>query len=104
VKIRQVDYFLALCEEQNFTRAAKRCGVAQPSLTRAIQQLEQELGTPLFERTQSIVRLTCAGALLRPDFERIALAVADVARKAAQFGATPQNQSDPDQWRHSCVS
>ena len=48
VKMHQVSYFLALCEEQNFTRAAKRCGVAQPSLTRAIQQLEQEFGNRLF--------------------------------------------------------
>lgn len=102
--MRQIDYFLALCEEQNFTRAAKRCGVAQPSLTRAIQQLEQELGSPLFERRQSFVRLTRAGAFIRPDFERIALAVTEVTRKAAQFGGTSQNQSDPDQWRHSCVS
>lgn len=104
VKMRQIDYFLALCEEQNFTRAAKRCGVAQPSLTRAIQQLEQELGSPLFERKQSVVSLTGAGALIRPDFERIALAVTDVSRKAAQFGATPQNLSDPNQWSHPCVS
>jgi DNA-binding MarR family transcriptional regulator len=40
VKTHQVLYFLALCEEQSFTRAARRCGIAQPSLTRAIQALE----------------------------------------------------------------
>src|SRR4026208_2496049 len=53
MKIRQVTYFLALCEEQSFTRAAKRCGVAQPSLTRAIQLLEQEIGGRVRERTNS---------------------------------------------------
>ncbi|MGC1092051.1 MAG: LysR family transcriptional regulator, partial [Pseudolabrys sp.] len=51
MKIRQVTYFLALCEEQSFTRAARRCGVAQPSLTRAIQLLEQDIGGRLFERS-----------------------------------------------------
>ena len=59
--MHQVSYFLALCEEQNFTRAAKRCGVAQPSLTRAIQQLEQEFGNRLFERNNTTVRLTDLG-------------------------------------------
>jgi DNA-binding transcriptional LysR family regulator len=41
MEMHQVRYFLALCEERNFTRAAKRCGVAQPSLTHAIKQLEK---------------------------------------------------------------
>jgi predicted transcriptional regulator len=44
MKMHQIRYFLAHCEEQNFTRAAKRCGIAQPSLTRAIKQLEKALG------------------------------------------------------------
>ena len=61
MKIRQVTYFLALCEEQSFTRAARRCGVAQPSLTRAIQLLEQEIGGRLFARSNLSVRLTELG-------------------------------------------
>ena len=48
MQMNQIRYFLALCEERNFTRAAKRCCVSQPSVTNAIKQLELELGGPLF--------------------------------------------------------
>ena len=43
MQMHQVGYFLALCEELNFTRAARRCGISQPSLTTAIGALEREL-------------------------------------------------------------
>ena len=46
----QIQYFVALCAELNFTRAAKRCGVSQPSLSNGIKALECELGGPLFQR------------------------------------------------------
>jgi Bacterial regulatory helix-turn-helix protein, lysR family len=94
VKMHQVSYFLALCEEQNFTRAAKRCGVAQPSLTRAIQQLEQEFGNRLFERNNTTVRLTDLGAFVRPDFEQIARAAARVTQKVAKFCTSPPVKHD----------
>jgi DNA-binding transcriptional LysR family regulator len=68
MEIHQVRYFLALCEEQNFTRAAKRCGVAQPSLSRAIKLLEAELGGSLFDRDRMSTRLTDLGILVRPEF------------------------------------
>jgi DNA-binding transcriptional LysR family regulator len=85
VKTHQVFYFLALCEEQSFTRAARRCGIAQPSLTRAIQNLESEFGGRLFERTRSIVRLTHLGHFVRPDFERIDQATAALRQKVAEI-------------------
>jgi DNA-binding transcriptional LysR family regulator len=53
MEMHQVRYFLALCEELNFTRAAERCHVTQPSLTRAIKQLEEELGGTLFHRERA---------------------------------------------------
>jgi DNA-binding transcriptional LysR family regulator len=92
--MHQVTYFLALCEELSFTRAARRCGVAQPSLTRAIQQLEQELGHRLFERSNLGVRLTPLGALVRPDFEQIDAAASRVNRKVADFAASSSVKQD----------
>ncbi len=87
VKMHQIFYFVALCEEQSFTRAAKRCGVAQPSLTRAIQTLEEEFGAQLFERSRSNVRLTQLGLLVRPDFERISQATTVLAQKITELKA-----------------
>jgi Bacterial regulatory helix-turn-helix protein, lysR family len=54
LQMHQVRYFLALCDELNFTRAARRCGISQPSLTQAIRALERELGGALFHREPSI--------------------------------------------------
>jgi len=90
MKIRQVTYFLALCEEQNFTRAARRCGVAQPSLSRAIQLLEQEIGGQLFVRSNSSIRLTELGALVYPEFVRIGQSTENIERTAASFVASPK--------------
>jgi DNA-binding transcriptional LysR family regulator len=49
----QIQYFVALCAELNFTRAAKRCGVSQPSLSNGIKALESDFGGPLFRRAPS---------------------------------------------------
>ena len=65
MEMHQIRYFLALCEELNFTRAARRCGVTQPSLTNAIRALEGELGGTLFQRKPRII-LTELGAAIRP--------------------------------------
>ena len=59
MQMHQVRYFLALCEERNFMRAAKRCGVAQPSLSRAIKLLEKEVGGLLFDRKKRGSRCRC---------------------------------------------
>jgi DNA-binding transcriptional LysR family regulator len=53
-----IRYFLVACEERSFTRAAKRCRVAQPSVSTAIQRLEKELGGTLFVRAETGVQLT----------------------------------------------
>ena len=96
VKMNQIRYFLALCDEQSFTRAARRCGVTQPSLTRAIQELESECGCRLFERNRSNVSLTELGMLVKPDFVGIDRAVADIARKVAEFRHLPPTKINPE--------
>ena len=85
MEMHQVRYFLALCEERNFTRAAKRCGVAQPSLTRAIRLLEGALGGELFYRNQSETRLTKLGKLVKPRMLRINLETERALQVAQTF-------------------
>jgi DNA-binding transcriptional LysR family regulator len=81
--IRQLQYFLAVADELNFTRAAERLDVVQQSLSTAIAQLEALLGIKLFERTTRSVTLTAEGAAWLP-YARDALAAADRAAEAAQ--------------------
>lgn len=71
MEIQQIRYFLALCETLNFTRAAQRCGVTQPSLTKSIQKLEDEMGGPLFRRERNLSHLTDLGRLVRPHLEAV---------------------------------
>ena len=64
MELRHLRYFHAIAEESSFSRAAKRLHVAQPALSRAIQQLEHWLGAAVLERSRHHVRLTPAGAVL----------------------------------------
>lgn len=71
MELYQIRYFLALCETLNFARAAERCNVSQPSLTRAVQKLEQELGGLLIRRERRFNHLTELGELVRPMLEEV---------------------------------
>jgi len=71
MEMHQIIYFLVLCEERNFTRAAERCGVAQPSLTKAIKKLELKLGGALFYRDKFETKLTKLGNLVKPRLQKI---------------------------------
>jgi len=66
MEMHQVRYFLAVARTLNFTRAAEECNVAQPSLTRAIRQLEGELGGDLFRRERPHAQLTELGERMLP--------------------------------------
>jgi DNA-binding transcriptional LysR family regulator len=66
MEMHQVRYFLATVSELNFTKAAEKCNVTQPSLTRAIKQLEDELGGDLFRRERPQAQLTELGQRMLP--------------------------------------
>jgi DNA-binding transcriptional LysR family regulator len=88
MEMQQVRYFVALAEELNFTRAAERCNVSQPALTRAIQQLEHELGGPLFHRERGNTHLSELGRMMLPYLETIhrqTLAAREQARAARKL-------------------
>ena len=66
MEMHQVRYFLAVSRVLNFTRAAEECNVAQPSLTRAIKQLEEEFGGELFRRERNLTHLSDLGHRMLP--------------------------------------
>ncbi|WP_339158364.1 LysR substrate-binding domain-containing protein [Paenibacillus sp. FSL W8-0186] len=64
MELRQLEYFMAVCHELHFTRAAEKLGIAQPSLSQQIRLLEHEIGTPLFDRIGKKTVITEAGKTL----------------------------------------
>ncbi|MBM7566417.1 LysR family transcriptional regulator [Paenibacillus sacheonensis] len=64
MEFRQLDYFIATCEELHFTRASVKLGITQPSLSHQIKALEDELGVPLFDRIGKKIAITEAGMIL----------------------------------------
>ena len=71
MEMHQVRYFLAVCDTLNFTRAAEQCNVAQPSLTRAIQKLEDEFGGLLLRRERNRTHVTELGKIVKPHLQQI---------------------------------
>lgn len=86
LETRQLRYFVAVAEELNFGRAAERLGMAQPPLSRAIRELERQLGVTLLERTTRRVQLTPSGEVLLRD-ARTALDAVSAAGRRAQHAA-----------------
>jgi LysR family transcriptional regulator, hydrogen peroxide-inducible genes activator len=86
MEMHQIRYFLAVSEELNFTRAAEKCHVAQPSLTRAIKLLEEELGGPLFHRERANTHLSELGRMVKPHLEQVLWETEQTRRMADSFG------------------
>src|SRR6266571_1176489 len=86
MELHQLRYFVAVAEQRHFTKAARGLRVAQPSVSRAIRVLEEELGTPLLHRMKGNVALTSAGEIFLPWARRV---LVDLRRGRLAVGATP---------------
>jgi len=92
MEMHQVRYFLAVAEELNFSRAAEKCNVSQPSLSRAIQLLEGEFGGQLFRREHSRTHLSDLGKMIRPHLETVynaAKKAKELSRDVTKMQKTP---------------
>jgi DNA-binding transcriptional LysR family regulator len=88
MEVRQLQTFCVLVEELNFTRTAERVHTVQSNVTSQIKSLEEELGSPLFDRLAKRVILTEAGRRFRPFAEK-ALAAMDEGSRVVKFGTEP---------------
>ncbi|MFC8385975.1 LysR family transcriptional regulator [Nocardia sp. NPDC057272] len=86
METRELRYFVAVAEELHFGRAAQRLAMAQPPLSRAIQQLERRLGVVLLHRTTRAITLTPAGAVLLRE-ARLAIEAVDAAERRTRRAA-----------------
>src|SRR5271170_1507721 len=84
MELRHLRYFVAVGEDEHYGRASRRLRVAQPALSRQIQDLEEEVGFKLFERLPRGVKLSAAGKLFLQDARRILQEVNEAAARAGR--------------------
>ena len=92
MELRHLRYFQAVAEDLSFSRAAKRLNIAQPALSRAVQQLEHSLGVALLERTRHMVRVTPAGAVLLRETAGLLQQVDEVRRRVVRTAAGEEGE------------
>ena len=85
MELRHLRYFIAVANERNFTRAAKKLNIAQPPLSRQIQQLEEEVGAILLDRDARPIRLTEAGRVLYEHAAHVLTAVDELRAMMRQL-------------------
>ena len=71
MELRQLEYFIAVASEMNFSRAAQRVHVVQSALSTSVSKLEKELGVELFDRSRQQIKITPAGELFREHARRV---------------------------------
>lgn len=86
MEMHQIRYFLSVAKTLNFTRAAEQCNVAQPSLTRAIKKLEDELGGELFHREGRRTHMTDLGEIMLPLLTQSLKSAAAAKEQAQSYG------------------
>ncbi|MFF0727834.1 LysR family transcriptional regulator [Streptomyces sp. NPDC004134] len=96
LETRELRYFVAVAEELHFGRAAGRLGIAQPPLSRAVQQLERRLGVRLLERDRRGVALTAAGETLLHEGRAALAATTAAARRTRRAGGADGPGASPD--------
>jgi DNA-binding transcriptional LysR family regulator len=93
MELRHLRYFVTLADERNFTRAAERLNIAQPPLSRQIQQLEEELGVALVVKGTRPVRLTDAGHFFHAHAQELLAQAADLKAMTRRVGSIERTLS-----------
>ena len=87
MSLDKLDYVLALAEERNLTRAARKAFISQPTLTNYINRLEEQLGVKLFDRSITPIEITRAGALYIEQMKKIQLAETNLRNELRILGS-----------------
>ena len=85
MKVARLKYFMVTAEELSFSKAARKLGIGQPSLSRAIKELEREVGADLFTRTTNRVTLTEVGELILPKVDEALLLIEETFQDIREF-------------------
>jgi len=92
MELRHLRYFVAAAEEENVSRAALKLHVSQPGVSRQIQDLEQEIGFPLFERSAKALKLTAAGKTFLTEARAVLQHAEDAVKRARAITGGAQGE------------